>query len=91
MRKRQGAAPGFVNEAAQDYHLQPGSTCLNTGAALHPDALPANEVVRQYVRHQSGEPRQRFGAIDIGAFELAPPRSAVRMKWKMFDRQMASR
>ena len=64
-----GDSPGFVNEAAQDYHLATGSNAADNGTALHADALPANNVVRQYVKHQSSEPRPVDLVLDIGAFE----------------------
>ena len=67
-----GASPGFVSEAAQDYHLAAGSPCIDTGAALHPDVLPAFNVTMEYVKHQSGTPRPVSGPLDIGAYEFTP-------------------
>lgn len=64
-----GAAPGFVNLAGQDLHLAQGSSCINAGTALAADCLPDYAVTRQYVKHQSSEPRPADGTIDIGAFE----------------------
>jgi hypothetical protein len=74
-----GNSPGFVNEAGQDYHLASGSACVNVGIALNPAVLPANDVVRQYVKHQSSEARPNDGQLDLGAFELqgGPPADLI--------------
>lgn len=66
----QGISPGFTDESAQDYRLAPGSACVNAGGVLNSIVLPANDVVRQYVKHQSSEARPRDGQRDIGAYEL---------------------
>jgi hypothetical protein len=34
------------------------------------DVLPANDVVREYVKHQSSTPRAVHGALDVGAYEF---------------------
>lgn len=65
----QSTAPGFINEAAQNYYLAVGSICINAGGALNPNVLPAHDVVRQYIKHQFSEPRPTSGARDIGAYE----------------------
>jgi hypothetical protein len=67
-----GASPGFVDEASQDFHLASGSACIDAGATLAAAALPANDVVMQYVVHTGSEPRPVSGALDLGAFELCP-------------------
>ncbi len=67
-----GSSPGFVNEAAQDYKLTALSNCINNGTTLHPNAVAANNVTRQYVKHQAGQDRVASGAFDIGAYEQAP-------------------
>ena len=64
-----GAAPGFADEATQDYHLADGSPCINAGTALDPAVLPDNDLVAQYVSHQAGEGRPIDPPLDIGAFE----------------------
>jgi len=64
-----GASPGFVDEVGQDYNLATGSNCINAGTFLHPNVLPANDVTRQYVKHQLSEVRLNDGALDIGAYE----------------------
>lgn len=66
----QGSSPGFANEASQDYRLSPASQCVNTGTPLNAGVGAANNVVRQYVKHQSGQARPPDATIDIGAFEL---------------------
>lgn len=68
----EGTSPGFVNEAVQDYHLTAQSQAVDAGGLLAPDVLPGHDVVQQYVKHRSAEPRPRDGLIDIGAFEYSP-------------------
>jgi hypothetical protein len=65
-----GASPGFVSEAGQDYHLAAGSACIDTGTSLNAAVLPDNDVVREYVKHQSSVARAVHGALDIGAYEF---------------------
>jgi hypothetical protein len=64
-----GSSPGFVNEAARDFRLAPGSACVDAGTSLLAAVLPAHDVVRQYVAHQSSEQRPRDTTLDIGAYE----------------------
>ena len=52
-----GASPGFVSEAGQDYHLTTGSQAIDAGTVLNPLALPAHDVVREYVKHLSSVAR----------------------------------
>jgi hypothetical protein len=66
----QTASPGFLNEASQDFHLASGSACINAGGNLNPAVLPTHNVVRQYIKHLSSEPRPNDGLFDIGAFEF---------------------
>ncbi len=65
-----GASPGFINEAAQDYRLAANSTCVNAGTPLNASVLPAHNVVRHYVKHQSSEARPADGQLDIGTYEF---------------------
>jgi Putative Ig domain len=65
-----GTAPDFADFANQDFHLITGSAAINAGIALHVDAA-GNNVVRQYVKHQSSEARPVSGALDLGAYEFA--------------------
>lgn len=62
-----GDFPGFMDAAAQDYHLVSGSPCVNAGAALAAAAYP---VAYQYVKHGGAAPRPTDGRLDLGAFEL---------------------
>jgi hypothetical protein len=66
----QGTSPGFVNEAAQDFRLLSTSAAINAGTILNTDVLPAHDVVRQYVKHQTSEARPAGGQFDIGAYEF---------------------
>lgn len=65
-----GNSPGFVSEAGQDYHRAAGSACIDAGTALNPAVLPANNVVMEYLKHQSSVARAVHGAFDIGAYEF---------------------
>jgi hypothetical protein len=69
----QGSSPSFLNEAGQDFRLANGSSAINSGTTLNPAVLPAHNVIRQYVRHQTSEPRLSDGMFDIGAFEFQSP------------------
>ncbi len=64
-----GTAPGFMNESAQDFHLNPQSRCLSTGTLLLPATLPENNVTREYASPQSSRPRKIETKISVGAFE----------------------
>jgi len=66
-----GTSPGFVNQAGQEYALASGSTCINGGASLHVNVFPENNLVSQYVKHQSGQSRPVDSRLDIGAYEFA--------------------
>ncbi|MGQ0543203.1 MAG: putative Ig domain-containing protein [Blastocatellia bacterium] len=86
-----GTAPGFVDPANQDFKLLSASAAVNAGTLLHPDALPSNNVIRHYLKHQSSEARPVSGAFDLGAFEFAAAApmqiltsslpAAIRMRW----------
>lgn len=69
----EGSDPGFVDPAAQAFHLLPASDCIDAATGLHAGALPEHQVVRQYVRHQQSAVRPLYGAADdLGAFEYLP-------------------
>ena len=65
-----GSAPGFRNEAAQDFRLAAGSANTNAGAPLAGEAIPENVLANEYVKHQGSKTRSNDGVLDIGAFEL---------------------
>ncbi len=64
----EGAAPGFADEAAQDYRPSAAAILRDAGAALDPAVLPEHAVSRQYVEHQLSEARSSDGFPDLGAF-----------------------
>ncbi len=68
----EGASPGFVDLATQDFHLTAGSTAADAGTALALGTLPANGVLREYVRHQATQARYPDPPLDIGGFERCP-------------------
>ena len=74
-----GDTPAFLDEASQDYRLATGSVCINSGCSLDPAALPDNDVIRQYVKHQKSEARPRNGIIDIGAYDTPPAPRNLRV------------
>jgi hypothetical protein len=67
-----GAAPGFLDEANQDFRVTSSSACVDKGTTLAAGALP---VDREYVKHRSSQARASVGALDIGAFEFGTPTS----------------
>jgi hypothetical protein len=73
----EGASPGFVNEAGQDFHLTSQSAAINAGGNLHSSVLPAHNLLRQYVKHFSSEARPSAQPFDIGAFEFGASGGAV--------------
>src|SRR5690606_16191095 len=92
-----GTSQCCMNAPAQDFLRAAGSDAVDAGAALHADVLPVNALLRQYVKHQTGEDRPISGALDLGAFEHSitslPPvitnkslPNAIRMRW--YDTQI---
>ncbi|HMS39654.1 MAG TPA: Ig domain-containing protein [Pyrinomonadaceae bacterium] len=65
-----GTSPNFINEAAQDFRLASNSATINAGTTLLADVLPLNNVLHQYVKHQTSEPRPTNGNLDLGAYEF---------------------
>ena len=56
--------PRFVNAAAGDYRLAPGSPCINGGT---------NETWMASATDMAGNPRILGGTMDMGAYEYATP------------------
>lgn len=75
----QGESPSFTDEAAQDFRLTANSAAVNAGMTLNSNVLPDNNVVRHYVRHQTGSARPVNSVFDIGAYEFAMPTAAVQI------------
>ncbi len=63
----EGAEPGFEDAATGDYALALGSPCSGAAGDLASRVLPAHDVTRQYVRHQSSDSRPDRQALSIGA------------------------
>jgi hypothetical protein len=66
-----GSAPGFRDEAAQDFRLAQTSPAVNMGTTLNAAVLPVDDVVWQYAKHQSGVARPQDGVFDVGAYEMS--------------------
>lgn len=64
-----GDSPGFLNFAAEDYHLSRTSPALDQGMALSSELTEGYNLDQQYVMHQQMEGRSHDGQLDIGAFE----------------------
>lgn len=62
-------SPEFVDFAGQDFHLAPGSPCVNAGT--NQDWM-TNEV------DLNGEQRIRYGTVDVGACEMIRDSSIYR-------------
>jgi hypothetical protein len=67
-----GIAPGFLDLAAQDFHLTEASPCRDAGVALASAAV-AHAPTLEYLRHQRTWPRSAAVALpDLGAHEFQP-------------------
>jgi hypothetical protein len=63
------ADPQFINPVSGDYHLLPGSPCIDAGDPNYP--YDPNEI------DLDGKPRIIGERIDMGAYEYLPPISAA--------------
>lgn len=70
--------PGFVNLAAFDLHLAPGSPCLGAGGPLADLAKTEHPLTREYAPRQYGRLRSASDRPDLGAFAFRPVSSAGR-------------
>ena len=83
-----GAAPGFADEAGEDFRPPPARPASTQAVALAPACIPAHAPTLSYAKHQAGRPRFTTGAAaDLGAFErmgtvdVAPaPPAAARLR-----------
>jgi MYXO-CTERM domain-containing protein len=63
--------PLLVDRAAYDYHLRPGSPCVDTGVEAGTAGVTSLAPEEQYVHPAGHEARVSAGQIDVGAYELS--------------------
>jgi hypothetical protein len=64
-------APGFVNLAGGDFHLQTNSPCINAG----------NNAFAPSLIDMDGNPRIKGESVDVGAYEFQSPASVLPYVW----------
>jgi hypothetical protein len=68
--------PQFVDAAAGNFRLQPNSPCINAGNNSWLTNFPGSLDL-------DGQPRVAGGAVDMGAYEVQNPASAISFVWLM--------
>lgn len=63
-----GSDPGFSDPAAEEFAPEAGSALADAGMVLSGEIPAGHEVVFQYAKVQSGEPRDDTSAPTLGAF-----------------------
>lgn len=69
----EGTDPGFLDGAADDFHLTAGSSCLDAGTMPHADVFPRLTPALESVDERDWRNRLFDGSWDLGAFELGSP------------------
>ena len=69
-----GTAPGFLDEADQNYRPRSDSPLRDAAGPL---VAPGHPLVLHYVKHLGSEDRPEDGLLDIGAYEYCPGTCAV--------------
>lgn len=65
-----GTDPAFVDFAGQNFRILDISACHDAGTSLHASTVAANNLTREYIKHQLSQARPADATLDIGAFEF---------------------
>jgi hypothetical protein len=69
----QPSSPGLMDQAAYDYRLTASSPAVDQGVDPGSGGGVSLTPTQQYVHPLGVQPRPKAGALDVGAYELAPP------------------